>query len=272
MKLDTSLAKNLVVTIVLIVLTLLAWSPKLDKPAMEYVDAGMKNALVSFATARALNAAISLVQGTQVSLSLGVGVTVSIGEVLDPINDLVENFSELMLLAAIAFGIEKFLLMLGQYYLIKWILTALVVAWVILTFSGNRQYRWLNGLIVMLLLVRFAVPVATLGSDVIYAQFLDQQYQQNQQALDSASIKVKQVTPDKLTQNSQADGCGVLNPSKCYDAAKGKLTELKEIVDKATEHIIQVIVVFLLQTLVLPLLMLFLIYLTLKQTLPRPTK
>lgn len=263
MKLDMSIVKKLIPVIVLAALTALAWSPKLDNPAVEYVDAGMKRALVSFATARALNAVISLAQGTEISLSLGVGVTVSIGEVLDPINDLVERFSELMLLAAVAFGIQKVLLTLGQYHWITWILTALVLLWSALHFTDRPQYRWLNGLIVMLLLVRFAVPAVSLGSDAIYAHFLDKDYQTSQQALDGATAKVKQA------QNSSMPGCGLLSPSGCYDAAIAKYESLKATVERATENIIQVIVVFLLQTIVLPLLFLALGFLTFKQMLPK---
>ena len=42
-----------------------AWLAPLDSSASHYAEAGLKRALVSFATARTLNAVISVVQGTQ---------------------------------------------------------------------------------------------------------------------------------------------------------------------------------------------------------------
>jgi hypothetical protein len=91
-----------------------AWLAPLDLPAMQQVDAGLKRALVSFATARALNAVISVAQGTQASVQpLGVGVTLSPGQILDPVNDLVEKFSDLMLVASVVFGIQKVLISIG---------------------------------------------------------------------------------------------------------------------------------------------------------------
>ncbi|MCZ8284370.1 MAG: hypothetical protein O9353_02855, partial [Bacteroidia bacterium] len=56
--------------------TACAWLAPLDAPAMQQVDAGLKRALVSFATARLLNAVISVAQGTEASVQpFGVGVT-----------------------------------------------------------------------------------------------------------------------------------------------------------------------------------------------------
>ena len=60
----------------------------------DIIENALKNALVTFAVARTLNGVISAAQGTEVALEPGgVGVVLSVGEVLDPINDLIERFS-----------------------------------------------------------------------------------------------------------------------------------------------------------------------------------
>ncbi|MCB1944024.1 MAG: hypothetical protein KDI53_18575, partial [Candidatus Accumulibacter sp.] len=85
----------------------------------------MKRALVSFATARALNAVISVAQGTEVSMQpAGMGVVLTPGQLLDPVNDLVEQFSHLMLAASVAFGVQKVLISIGAYWVISLLLTA----------------------------------------------------------------------------------------------------------------------------------------------------
>jgi hypothetical protein len=74
----------------------------------EKVDAGLKRALVSFATARALNGVISVVQGTEiVAQPLGVGVTLTPGQLLAPINELVKHFSDLMLAASMSHSASR---------------------------------------------------------------------------------------------------------------------------------------------------------------------
>ena len=57
-----------------------AWLAPMDTPATTQVDAGLKRALISFATARALHGVLSVVQGTQFSAQpLGVGVSLTPG-------------------------------------------------------------------------------------------------------------------------------------------------------------------------------------------------
>ena len=120
-----------IVALVLLV-TLCSWYSPITDRAESSVNAGLQRSLLSFASARALNGAISAVQGTEVSVQpLGVGMTLSVGEVLDPVNDLVESFSSVMLMSSVAFGIEKLLLALGSGPLISALVTALALAWVL---------------------------------------------------------------------------------------------------------------------------------------------
>ena len=68
----------------------------------------LKKAIATFAIAKTLNASISFLQGTEIEGSLVfASATFSVGEILDPLNDLVERFSWIMLASAVALGIEK---------------------------------------------------------------------------------------------------------------------------------------------------------------------
>ena len=97
-------------------IVLCSWLAPLDAPAVQQVDAGLKRALVSFATARALNAVISVVQGTELAIQpAGIGLILTPGQVLELINDLIENFSDLMLAACVAFGVQKVLIGIGGF-------------------------------------------------------------------------------------------------------------------------------------------------------------
>ena len=61
-----------------------------DRFAETEYQALFQRALVTFALARTLNGVISAVQGTELALQpAGVGVTLTPGEILDPVNDLV---------------------------------------------------------------------------------------------------------------------------------------------------------------------------------------
>ena len=253
------IARRTLLLLALLALLLGTWLAPLDKPAMQQVDAGLKRALVSFAAARALNAVISVAQGTEVSVEpLGVGVTLTPGQLLDPVNDLVEQFSNLMLMASVAFGIQKILISMGGYWLISVLLSVTAIGWAVLAFRGQRAPRWLRGLLVITLMLRFAIPVVTLGSDLLWQKFLAADYEASQQVISSSTGQVASLNP-ALPQDSVQPGWldrmrGWVTPN---GEIKARFEKLKQAAEQAVEHIIKLIVIFLLQTLVIPLLLLW---------------
>jgi hypothetical protein len=255
-------ARAVLFALVVAAIVACAWFVPLDTPAGERVDAGLKRALASFATARALNAAISVAQGTELSAQpLGVGVTVAPGQVLDPVNDMVEIFSNLMLAASISFGIQKMLLGIGGWWAVSLLMTGTLAVFAWLQLRGRAPPSWLTGAVVVLLLVRFAIPLTTLGSDWLFERFLSGNYAASQQVIDTASGRTAQLAP--AIEPNAADA-GLIDRMKGWLSQNAdpreRFVALKEAAEQAIEHMIILIVVFLLQTLVLPMLLLWGLY------------
>src|SRR5438046_2560244 len=102
------IARRVALLVGLAVVLVCTWWAPMDSPALAQVDAGLKRALVSFATARTINGAISVIQAAQVDIQPGgVGITLSPGQMLSPVNDLVKHFADLMLMASVAFAVQK---------------------------------------------------------------------------------------------------------------------------------------------------------------------
>ncbi len=277
--------KKLLITLLLLVVVMVAWNSNLDAPAKQQVDAGFDKALAAFAVGRGLNAVISMAQGTQVSVSLGAGFTLSIGEVLDPINDLIEQFSNLMLMATIAFGIQKILLAIGQYQYINYFLTLAIITWGVMYLFMKGAPDWLGRLLVVSLLIRFAIPVATLGTDLISKQFLEPQYKDGIRSIQSTSKEVHDKIfakmPVAFARQPQSEfekfiGWTIPNPKQYYedlrDGLNKKAEDIKTIVDRSVKHMATIIVVFLLQTLIFPLIIVWALFFASKSVVlhPRP--
>jgi len=251
-----------------------SWLAPLDAPAIKQVDAGLKRALVSFAAARTLNALISVAQGTEISAQpLGVGVTLTPGQALDPLNDVVEQFSTLMLAASLAFGVQKILISIGSYWLISLALTATALGWTWLYFRHRQAPAWLSRTLVVLLMLRFAVPVVTIGTDLLSQKFLSAEYEASQLMIDTSSgqaAKAGPVVPP--TPESQ----GIVDTIKGWLAQPGELKQrfdnLKGAVEREIEHILKIIVIFMLQTTVIPFLLMWALYSVTRSAieLPRP--
>ncbi len=241
-----------------------AWLAPMDTPATTQVDAGLKRALISFATARALHGVLSVVQGTQFSAQpLGVGVSLTPGQLLAPVNDLVKNFSDFMLMASVAFGVMKAAIVIGAYWPVSLALTAAAAGWAWLYFHRQRSSIWLSRLLVVLLMVRFAIPVAVLGTDVLWQKFLAADYTATQQAIDGASVQA-----DKLNPPPAAESAGLLDRMKEWVTKttdfKARFEEIRQAAERVTEHIVKLIVIFLLQTLIIPVLLLWGLYAALR--------
>ena len=256
------IARRIILALFTATVILCSWLGPLDSPAIREVDAGLKRALVSFAAARTLNALISVAQGTEVSAQpFGVGVTLAPGQFLDPANDLVEQFANLMLTASVAFGVQKVLITMGGYWLISLVLTAAALGWTWLYFRQQQAPAWLSRTLVILLMLRFAIPVVVIGTDFLSQKFLAADYASSQRVIDAASGQVAKLNPPAPPA---AENQGMMETIKGWLAQTGDLKtrfeNLKQAVEQATEHIIRIIVIFLLQTLVIPLLLLWALY------------
>lgn len=240
--------------------TTLAWLSPLDQYAQTQAQAGLRRALATFAVARALNGVISVAQGTEVAVEpAGVGLTFTPGQVLDPINDLVEQFSSLMLMASVSFGVQGALLAIGGHWLLSLLMTMVLGAWLWRSVRGNES-TILDRILLLLILVRFAIPMAALGSDATFHLFLADRYQQSQAALSLSGDTLGELATPVPPEPVQASLGGRLQRwwSEAGDTLDitARLQRLQDAAASVTEHIVELIVVFLLQTLILPLLLL----------------
>jgi len=252
------IARQVILAVLVAGLVACSWLAPLDSTATQQADAGLKRALLSFATARALNAAISVAQGTEIAVQPGgMGVVLSPGQVLDPVNDLVEQFSNVMLAASVAFGVQKMLISMAGYWLISLLISGAALCWAWFHFHQQVLPAWLARTLVVLLMVRFAVPAVTIGSDLLFEKFLVGDYDASQQVISAAPAQVARLdAPQPLPAGEQ----GLLDRIKGWWGqdleVKARFDALQQAAEQATEHIITLIVVFLLQTVVIPLLLL----------------
>lgn len=250
--------KRMSIPVLLLLVVACSWISPFDSVATEKVDAGLKRALISFATARALNAAISVIQGTDISIEPGgVGVKLAPGEALDPVNDLIENFSNLMLAASISFGIQRVLINIGGHWLLSVALTLATLLWGALYFRRAVIPAWGTKLLVITIVIRFAIPAVTVGTDFLFQHFLAKEYSTSQSLIEANTNEAKKAIPQvSLPENASLwDKMKNLSPQDLNPA--GKIERLLQAAEKWPEQIIRLMVVFLLETLLIPLLLLW---------------
>jgi hypothetical protein len=235
------------VTLVVLVLGLAcAWLGPLDQQASAVVETGLKRALVSFASARAANMILSVAQSTDISAKpLGIGVSLEVGQALHPIDEVVSQFAELMLAACVAFGVMKFLIVIGAAWPVSLALTAASLWWAWLRWHGRTRHPLFGRVLILLILIRFAVPLAAVGSDAIFNTLLAGNYETAQKNLPVAGTGVWDTARDWAATPSDIPA---------------KMQKLQQSAETWVEHMVDLIVLFLLQTLLLPLALLWMLY------------
>lgn len=277
------IASKLKLISMLVVLTAIlycAWAKPLDSIAEKQVAAGFKRALISYGSARVVSAAISFVQDVNFSVQFFGGVEFSPGQALHSIGNLVDKFADLMLAATVIFGAMKVLIMIGGSLWASLAVTGAFLVWGAYYLRGHPSPIWLSKLVIILLLTRFAVPIAMVGSDLVYQHFLAARYTENQSVIDKTANKMD-VIPNAGVNGLAPDGNPVIDGGAGNDGVKPKniflpipkpqipdivkdmprkISGLIQASKELPERIINLIVVFLLQTLVVPLLFFWALY------------
>lgn len=253
---------QIVVSLILAAVLACSWLKPMDEPATQQIDAGLKRALATYGTARLAHGLISIAQGTLVNATpAGVGMTFSPGQLLAPIAEMLKQFSDVMLLVCVAFGVERLLVTIGAISLASFALTAVALGWVFLYWRQRPIPSWLSKTLVVLMMVRFAVPVTVLGSAYVFQQFMADEYQLHQSAIEAFS-KAAAVEPPPKPQDGKAN---ILDGVKDWWSNKSvAVTEqynaLKNRAENAVQDAVKLLVIFVLQTIIIPLLLLWGLY------------
>ena len=148
---------------------ILAWTGSLDSVSGDYVSTSLVDAGIIYGTARGINALVSVLQGTELDMWL---VTFAIGELLDPINDLIERFSLVMTVAVASLVIQQLLLLMVSHVTFSVALTSLGAATCGAFLIGStRGARAFAGLFFLVAVIRFSlslVVVANLWVDEVF--------------------------------------------------------------------------------------------------------
>ncbi len=165
-------------------LVLLAWLPQFQHFILDFIDQALIQSGIVYASARSINAAISLLQSAEV----GIGVaSIQPAQLLDPINDLAEYTSDAMRLAIGSLFIQRVLYTISSGVIFSALFTFVLAGYFICVWRGYLPVVR-DKIIYTLILIRFLVPAIILSTGLMSQLFLDAQIdQQNMQVSDKAT-------------------------------------------------------------------------------------
>lgn len=264
------------ISLVLLLVLLISLLFGVDESAMKLQDEALTRSFAAFGLAKALNAVISLLQGTELSITpVGIGLNFSVGEVLDPFNDMVERFSWVMLFASISLSVQKLLLVLSaklfiQLALILSVLVTVSVLW-IKKIQNDRLLGYAIKTLLFILLLRFSAVLFVYSSEFIYTSTLQVEYESATQVVKNTQEKLQELentnTKVILSQENLGffDGMGARYDKivESFNISK-KLQALESNIEEASLKIVTLITIFVVQSILLPLLYLWLMLASIK--------
>lgn len=281
--------KKILITFLIIVVLIVSSVNVIDKNSSEVLDKAFIRAVSVFAIARALNGIISVIQGTEIyATPAGIGVDLAVGQIVDPINDMVERFSWIMLMSSVSLGVQKIMLELGQTEILKIFLALSAVLLVLMLWIHKLWQRNIFNVVfksfIILSFLRFSVPLMILCNEAIYDYILKSRYVESKTALSISNSEMKEIINDiqenqqlqekiqkqeeknisiiqklknKVTNYVNKIG-SFLNIKEHLQSLKRKLlNNLKNKFDAAVNHILTLIIIFIVESILLPLLFLW---------------
>lgn len=226
--------------------TLLA--PLVDSTGGDALDASFKRTLGALAATRGLDSAISIAQSSEISFSFGPGGSIGIGQALDPVNDLVEQYASLLLTSTTALGVQQLGMRMGRslgWWLFLPSLAALALAVAARGATQTTLMAWGRRLFAVAVFARLAIPAAAWIDAVIAEQFLESSYQEASTAVEATTERLEQA---------EAAGAGKpwyerYNP---VNAVGERAQQLYDSLAGVTESIVNLAIYFTISTIVLP--------------------
>lgn len=268
---NKNLIKPIIISVVIFTLGLLAALGSVDQQSEKYTGEAFKRALITFGIARGLNGVISVAQGTEVALHpAGLGVNFTPGQILDPINDLVEQFSWVMLASSASLGIQQVLLTISSTTVVTIIFILFLFLFLLVLWKPKLLSPELNKFftlaVIFIVFIRFSVPLATLASEGIYRLFLQEQFKEATVSLEKTREDISRISAEENKAYTNEDEGLVEKAKRIFNSTSQSMSinrqieKYQEIAAETTRHAINIIVVFILQTILIPLLFLWLTY------------
>ncbi|MCF8070437.1 MAG: hypothetical protein K9L30_17795 [Desulfobacterales bacterium] len=233
---------------------------RLDIASEEYIESSLVRAGAAFASARVTNAIISVIQGSSLDVTpAGLGISIAIFEALDPLNDLIESFSWVMLVSVSSLGIQRILIEISPWLGI----TIFAFIGFFLWGAGywTKKYMTVDlvrigkNIVILGIALRFAVPLMVIANDYIYDSFLDVKYQHSFGEIEKQNRELKKAIPKDFERTEEDSGlmAKARQIKESLTTMAEGVNNLKEKAGEFVNNIVWLIAIFVLNTILFPI-------------------
>lgn len=240
--------------------------PGLDSTADSYFKESITKAGVSYGVCRVINATVSVIQQSTVQLEpAGIGLSLAVGQIVDPINDMVERLSTVLVMSITSLGVQELAYEISITIVPQLLAVLLLLMSVLVWFRNERVFklqRILSSVLIIAAIARFCLPLSSIANEFLQEHFFEEQIIEANEKLTASTADIDQL--EDVATVPKVDGfMGTIGNSASY--LKEKSVDFKNTIqvimdNKAVivENLLRLtflyLGVFVIQVLVLPLL------------------
>ncbi|WP_191603211.1 coiled-coil domain-containing protein [Marinomonas algicola] len=178
-------------TLIVMFLVSICWIGFIDQYAEAYINRSIATSLLSFGTAKAFNATVSVL--STITLQVPLIGSIQIGELLDPLNDLVEDFSTIMKYSISSLLIQKFIVEILQTIHFKLFLTGAALAFMVTKFYFKASRVLTYKVFIIALACKFSIALVAVASSFVDSAFINEHIEQENHILDAFPVSTSQL-------------------------------------------------------------------------------
>ena len=182
------LQKRVLSALGIIVAALLFLSPGLKIPVLDgatdnYFREAISKGGISYAACRVINASVSIIKESNLHMQpAGVGLSLAVGQALDPIDDMTERLSDILVTAITSLGVQKLAYEIGislaQPVLAVFLLLLAVLVWFNVWFNSTKLVflqKTVMRFALLIVIARFFLPLSSIANEFINTSFFTPQ-------------------------------------------------------------------------------------------------
>lgn len=239
--------------------------PGLDSRAEDYFQESIAKAGVSYGVCRLINGTVSVIQQSSIQLEpAGIGMSLAVGQIVDPINDMVERLSDVLVLSITSLGVQEIMHEISVVLAPPVMATILLLLSLAMWFKSEKFLsfqRVLQNLVIILVIARCCLAVSSIANGFLQEHFFEDRIVEANAKLSDSTVQLGTIEGidelpeyDGMLKTIENSAKYLKNKSAEFKNAVGVVLENKRlIVESLLQLTFLYLGVFIIQVLILPL-------------------
>lgn len=244
--------------------------PIIDDTADSYFRESIAKAGVSYGVCRVVNATVSIIKESSLELEpAGIGLSLAVGQAVDPINDMVERLSDVLVMSITSLGVQEIIYEISLTLAPQVMAVLLFLLSILIWIQSDRVFRLqriLMSVLVIVSIARLCLPLSSIANGFLQEHFFEQKILEANQSLDRGTADLDELQDVSLPkyegflETIENSASYLKKKSIDYKNAVAVLIENRDVI---LENLLKLtflyVGIFIIQVLLLPLLIFWLL-------------